>query len=113
MHYILYVTVLMIYIITYTVPLVEVHISGGGVAKFGESFTLDCAISGVDNLEGNTILQWRGPSRTILESTSPRLELSAVSFSDAGIYTCTATVSSPYLNEDILENDTASVIVQG
>ena len=112
-HYILYATVLMIYIITYTVPLVEVHISGGGVAKFGESLTLDCAISGVDNLEEKTILQWRGPSRTILESTSPRLELSTVSFSDAGIYTCTATVSSPYLNKDILENDTASVVVQG
>ena len=83
------------------------------MVKFGESVALNCAISGVDNLDGIITFQWRGPNRTILESASPRFELSTVSFSDAGIYTCTATVSSPYLNEDILESDTVNVIVQG
>ena len=91
----------------------KVQISGGRVVKFDESLTLHCAISGVNNLHGNITFQWRGPNRTILESTSPQLELSTVSFSDAGIYTCTATVSSAYLNENILENDTVSVIVSG
>ena len=83
------------------------------MVNFGESVALDCAISGVDNLHGMITFQWRGPNRSILESASPWLELSTVSFSDAGIYTCTATVSSPYLNEDILESDTVNVIVQG
>ena len=91
----------------------EVHISGGGVAKFGESLILHCTISGVDKLNGMITFQWRGPSRTRVESASPWLVLSTVSFSDAGIYTCTATVSSPYLNDDILESDTVNVTVQG
>ena len=91
----------------------EVHISGGGVVEFGESLVLDCAISGANNLEGNIAFQWRGPNRAREESTATRLTLNTVGFSDAGIYTCTATVSSPYLNEDISENDTVSVIISG
>ena len=105
---------IMLYVL-YTVPPVTVQISGGRVlvVEFGESLALHCTISGADNLHGNITFQWRGPNKTILESISPRLKLSTVSFGDAGIYTCTATVSSPYLNEDILENDTVSVIVSG
>ena len=105
--------VIVILCFIYTVPLVEVHISGGGVVEFGESLVLDCVISGVNNLEGNIAFQWRGPNRAREESTSTRLTLSTVDFSDAGIYTCTATVSSPYLNEDISANDTVSVIISG
>ena len=97
----------------YTVPLVEVHISGSEVVEFGESLVLDCAISGVNNLEGNIAFQWRGPNRAREGSTSTQLAKNAVSFSDAGIYTCTATVSSPYVNENISANDTASIIVSG
>ena len=97
----------------HTVPLVEVHISGGRVVEFGESLVLDCGISGANNLDGNIAFQWRGPNRAREESTSTRLTLSTVSFSDAGIYTCTATVSSPYWNEDISDSDTVSIIVSG
>ena len=86
---------------------------GGEVVEFGESLVLDCAISGVNNLDGNIAFQWRGPNRAREESTSTRLALNAVGFSDAGIYTCTATVSSHYLNEDISENGTVSVIISG
>ena len=93
----------------------KVLISGGRVlvVEFEESLALHCTISGVNNLHGNITFQWRGPNRTILESISPRLKLSTVSFSDAGLYTCTATVSSPYLNKEIFENNTVSVIVSG
>ena len=97
----------------HTVPLVKVHISGGGVVEFGESHVLDCAISGANNLEENIAFQWRGPNRAREESTSAQLALSTVGFSDAGIYTCTATVSSPYLNKSIRDNDTTSIIVSG
>ena len=58
----------------------EVQISGGGVVIFGEDLTLHCAISGVDNLRGIITLQWRRPNGTRVESTSPQLELSSVSF---------------------------------
>ena len=91
----------------------EVHLSGGGVVEYGESIVLDCAISGANNLEGNIAFQWRGPNRAREESTSTQLTLSTVGFSDAGIYTCTATVSSPYVNENISANDTGSVIISG
>ena len=91
----------------------EVHISGGGVVEFGESLVLDCAISGVNNLDGNIAFQWRGHNRAREESTSTQLALNTVGFSDAGIYTCTATISSPYVNENISANDTVSVIISG
>ena len=113
--------VIVILCFIYTVPLVEVHISGDGVVEFGESLVLDCVFSGANNLEGNITFQWGGPNRAREESTSTQLVLNAVGFSDAGIYTYTATgiytytatVSSPYVNENISANDTVSVIISG
>ena len=82
--------------------------------------TLTCDVSGADNLTPTITYQWikyNGTTHTIMlvRMTSNVLTFPHLQLSNAGDYNCSATVSSPLLNNDIVMNSTAShrVIIQG
>ena len=71
-------------------------------------YTLTCDVSGVERLNPAITYQWtRNDDRTQTQvgTNSNVLSFSSVRLSDAGDYTCSATVGSSLLNNDI----TASV----
>ena len=77
-------------------------ITPSGSAEVGMSYTLTCTVSGADNLEAiiNPIA-FSGPSTATGTGTSLQLPLGTLTLTDAGVYTCTATVSSGLLNNNI------------
>ena len=82
----------------------------------GESITLTCSVTIPYGLNGIPEVQWKGP-RQIPNPTSPSvvsgqeltstLTLSAIRTSQAGQYTCTASLT------DFNRNDSKIVVVQG
>ena len=74
---------------------VDVTTSGSAVVEM--SYALTCTVSGADNLGGADI-EWTGPSGITGSGTSLQLTLGTLDLSDAGQYTCTATVTSNLLN---------------
>ena len=68
-------------------------------------YTLTCSVTGAENLSPTITYQWTrdiGTTQTQVETNSNTLSFSPLSLSDAGRYTCDVTVSSPYLNSDIM-----------
>ena len=68
------------------------------------SNTLTCDVSGADNLNPAITYQWTrndGSTQTPVGTNSNTLSLSPLRLSNAGDYTCNATVSSILLNDDI------------
>ena len=66
--------------------------------------TLTCDVSGADNLNPTITYQWTrndGSTQTPVGTSSNTLSLSPLRLSNAGDYTCNATVSSTLLNDDI------------
>ena len=91
-------------------PNVTVTISNGGATpNAGQSYTLTCSVSGANNF--NPAYQWRKDSSTIDGETEPILSFTSLMLVDAGEYTCQVTVSSSYLNEDIIVSNTLNVTV--
>ena len=74
--------------------------------------TLNCGVSGADNLDPTTTYRWtRDGGREV--SRSSTLPLSPVGLSDAGNYTCHATVNSNLLTNDVIRTANQIVMVQG
>ena len=68
-------------------------------------YTLTCAVTGAGILSPTITYQWtrdNGTTQTQVGTNSNTLSFSLLSLSDAGRYTCGVTVSSPYLNSDIM-----------
>ena len=83
----------------------------------GQSYSLTCGVTGVENLDSSITYQWtknNGTTQTqVPNGDIPKiLSFSTLRFSDAGRYTCQATVSSPYLSNDITMMDTHDVRIQ-
>ena len=81
------------------------------------SNTLTCDVSGADNLNPTITYQWTrndGSTQTPVGTDSNTLTLSPLRLSNAGDYTCTATVSSTLLNNDIINStiNSQSVMIQ-
>ena len=89
-------------------------ISISGTRVIGGSVILACTVSGLNSLASGTTIQFTGPRETTGNgATSLQLILSPAEFSDVGVYTCMATVSSFLLNNDITSNTaTEDVILQ-
>ena len=79
-------------------------------------YSLTCGVNGANNLNHTTAYQWiknNGTQTQIQVGSDPKvLSFSPLSLSDAGLYTCQATVSSPYLNNDITMVDSQDVSIQ-
>ena len=74
--------------------------------------TLTCGVSGADNLDPTTTYLWtRNGGREVSQSST--LSLSPVGLSDAGNYTCRATVNSNLLTNDVIRSANQIVMVQG
>ena len=81
-------------------------------ANFNESlvvgqtgYTLTCDVSGADNLNQSIMYRWiknDGSTQTPVGTNSNALTLSSVGLSNVGDYTCSLSVSSYLLNNDIM-----------
>ena len=99
------------------VPAISVQITTSGALMLGQSgYSLTCGISGSANLNSSIIYQWtknNGTQTQIQVGDDPKvLSFSPLRLSDAGRYTCQATVSSPYLNNNIIRTDSQDVTLQ-
>ena len=88
-------------------------ISGSRV--IGGSVTLTCDVMVLSNLASDTAIVVSGPSGVVGSgaSTSLQVTLNPAEISDAGQYTCVATVSSSLLNDgSIMDTDTEDLTLQ-
>ena len=76
----------------------------------GQSFTLECNFSVPDNLVTDPSVEWLNSTRHKL-SHSRKLNLSHLTTSDGGVYTCSVTISIPELNISLTGVGNTSVIV--
>ena len=84
-------------------------ITPSGPAMVGMSYTLTCTVSGTDNLEATISIGFTGPNTDSGSGTSLLLPLDPLDLNDVGEYTCTATVSSGLLINNIVRTDTEEV----
>ena len=78
-------------------------------------YTLTCDVSGADNLNPMITYQWtRNDGRTLTQvgTNSNVLSFSSVRLSDAGEYTCTTTIASALLNNDITVSAAHRMMIQ-
>ena len=79
-------------------------------------YSLTCGVNGADNLNPTITYQWTKNNGTQTQiqvgGNLQVLSFSPLSLSDAGQYTCQATVSSPYLIDNITRMDSQDVMIQ-
>ena len=72
------------------------------------NYTLTCSVSGADNLASDTTIAWTGPNSNTTETgTSLDLRLDSIDLSDAGRYSCVATISNPSILSSTITSNTA------
>ena len=74
-------------------------------------YSLTCDVTGDENLSSTRTYQWtrdNGNTQTQVGTNSNSLSFSSLSLSDAGRYTCSVTVSSPYLNTSVMALSSSS-----
>ena len=74
--------------------------------------TLTCGVTGAGNLNPMITYQWTRNDGTTVGTNSNMFTPSSVSLSDAGVYTCLATVSSSLLSNSIMMSDNQAVMSQ-
>ena len=86
-------------------PAISVQITTSGTPVLGQNgYSLTCGVNGAGNLNASITYQWNknnGTQTQIQVEADPKLLSSPLRLSDAGQYTCQATVSSLYLNDNI------------
>ena len=97
-------------------PSLSVQITTNGALVLGQSSrnSLVCDVSGAENLNPTITYQWtkNNGTQVQLETTSETLSFFHLKLSDAGRYTCQATVRSSYLSRDITMMDSYDVRIQ-
>ena len=80
----------------------------------GQSYSLICGVTGAENLNSSITYQWtkNNGTQTQVPNGAKTLSFSTLRFSDAGQYSCQATVSSPYLKNFITIMDSQNVTLQ-
>jgi hypothetical protein len=79
----------------------------------GSMYSLTCAITGAEGLTDTMVTyQWRKNGGVVSDQTMATLSFSSLSFSDAGSYTCQATVTSSLLSDPITTAPSNSLSVQ-
>ena len=85
--------------------------------ELNQSYSLTCGVTVTGNPNSFITYQWiknNGiQTEDVQAGTDPKvLSFSPLRLSDAGWYTCQATVSSPYLNNDITDAASQNVTIQ-
>ena len=95
-------------------PAISVQITASGPPLLGQnSYSLTCGVTGAENLNPSITYQWTKNNGTLAVGADPHvLSFSPLRLSDAGRYTCQATVSSPYLNNNITMINSQDVTLQ-
>ena len=95
-------------------PAPTVQITTSGTPAVGQSgYSLTCSVPGAENLSPSITYQWTKNNGAQTQIGADRvLSFSSLRLSDAGWYTCQATVSSPYLNNDITDAASQNVTIQ-
>ena len=78
-----------------------VKIEGTGIAQVpGESYTLNCSISGLENLTPTFVYQWLKDNGTLtrIGTNSSTLPFHFLRLSDIGRYTCNVIVDYTHLS---------------
>ena len=95
-------------------PQINVTVNGSSViTSLGEPQILTCSITGAERLSVHTTTfhwtKYNGSTLQIQKNTST-LTFSSLRVSDAGQYTCSATIDSNILSESIRSTDSAYTI---
>lgn len=95
------------------VPTITVQITDGEVTpSIGHGYTLTCSISGAENLNDTLpYYEWRSRGQ-LLSSNSSTLHFYSLKLSDAGRYTCQASVTSNYLHEPITMVESHNLVIK-
>ena len=89
----------------------SVYVSGSKV--IGGSVTLTCDVTGLNSLASDTTITFSGPrTMTGTGSTSLQLLVNPALLSDAGQYTCMASVTSSLLDSAVGDTDTEDLRLQ-
>lgn len=77
-----------------SVPPIFATITGSTTTPtVGQSYTLTCTLSGVENMLQDSIYQWK-KNGVIIDHIEQILSFSSLTLSDAGKYSCTVTVNT-------------------
>ena len=97
----------------------QITTSSSDSLLLGQSgYSLTCGITGTENLSPSITYQWTKNNGTQDQTQiqndegNPRVSFSHLRPSDAGQYTCQATIRSPYLIDDIIVMNTLDVTLQ-
>jgi hypothetical protein len=77
----------------------------------GSMHSLTCTVTGAERLNATLIYQWYRNSETLSDETMETLSFQSLVISDAGSYTCQATVTSSLLSGTITTSSTNSIDV--
>ena len=100
-------------------PVVTVQIIANGAPVLEQNgYSLTCTVSGTNRLSPSIAYQWtknNGTQTQIQVGADNVLSFSPLRLSDAGQYTCQATIRSPYLNNDItmMSSNLQNIMLQG
>ena len=88
---------------SFVVPTVSVSVDAGvATPTVGAMYSLTCTVTGAERLTGSTITyQWFKDGVVVSGQTMETLSFTSLTFSDAGGYTCEATVMSSLLSGPI------------
>ena len=93
------------------VPTVSVQITTSGAPMLGQSYSLTCGVNGAENLSVSITYQWIKDTQTQIQ-VGAVLSFSPLRLSDAGNYTCQATVMSSLLSAPITVTSSNSLAVR-
>ena len=95
------------------VPVISVQITTSGAPSLGQrDYSLTCGVTGTESLNPSITYQWtKNGAQTVIGSNKV-LSFASLGFSDTGLYTCQATISSSYLSSDITMMDTQDITIQ-
>ena len=94
-------------------PTITVTVTAGVATPMaGSMYSLNCTVTGAEGLtDSTTNYQWYKNGEVVSDQTVETLSFTSLSFSDAGGYTCQATVMSNLLSGPITMSSTNTVEV--
>ena len=96
----------------------NVAIATNGAQSIGESYNMTCTVNVLDLLIPNTMIQWvkTAPNNTIpspiTANTTSIHYIEALNTSDAGLYTCIATITIPDIGLTVQGNDSRVITLK-